>query len=230
MTEPTVPPVPTEQELEQLERTHVQNVYEAIAPHFSATRYKAWPVVEEFLHAQPRGSFGVDVGCGNGKYLCVNGGVATLGVEMSAGLAAIAQSKAQSKADVVVGDNLALPLRAAAFDFALSIAVVHHFASFDRRVRAVAEVARVLRRGGALLVFVWAQEQEDASKRRFEAQDVFVPWNLDKKAGNENIVYQRYYHVFVKGELDKVVEAAGGLEITKSGYDRDNWYVIARKL
>jgi hypothetical protein len=31
-----------------------------------------WPVVDEFLRSLPAGSVGLDVGCGNGKYLAVN--------------------------------------------------------------------------------------------------------------------------------------------------------------
>jgi ubiquinone/menaquinone biosynthesis C-methylase UbiE len=57
-----VPPVSLEQE-------YVNNVYDAIAPHFSSTRYKAWPAVDTFLQSQPSYSFGADVGCGNGKYI-----------------------------------------------------------------------------------------------------------------------------------------------------------------
>lgn len=51
------------------EDEHVQKVYEAIAGHFSATRYKRWPVVDDFIEALPKGSIGCDFGCGNGKNL-----------------------------------------------------------------------------------------------------------------------------------------------------------------
>ena len=54
------------------EAEHVHTVYEQIAPHFSSTRYKPWPIVEQFLLQLPDGSVGLDVGCGNGKYLPVN--------------------------------------------------------------------------------------------------------------------------------------------------------------
>ncbi len=33
----------------EFEKQHVHKVYEEIAQHFSSTRYKAWPVVEEFI-------------------------------------------------------------------------------------------------------------------------------------------------------------------------------------
>lgn len=71
-------------------------------------------------------------------------------------------------------DNLALPFRDESFDAVLSIAVVHHFATTDRRVQALRELARVLRIGGKLIISVWAMEQRH---RKFESQDVLVPWH-----------------------------------------------------
>ncbi|TKA66105.1 tRNA (carboxymethyluridine(34)-5-O)-methyltransferase [Friedmanniomyces simplex] len=54
------------------EEEHVHGVYEQIASHFSSTRYKPWPIIERFLRELPDGAIGLDVGCGNGKYLAVN--------------------------------------------------------------------------------------------------------------------------------------------------------------
>lgn len=56
-------------------------------------------------------------------------------------------------------DNLSLPFRDESFDAVLSVAVVHHFATTDRRVAALRELARVLRIGGKLIITVWAMEQ-----------------------------------------------------------------------
>lgn len=60
---------------------------------------------------------------------------------------------------VLVSDNLSLPFRDESFDAVLSIAVVHHFATTERRVGALRELARVLRIGGRLVISVWAMEQ-----------------------------------------------------------------------
>jgi tRNA (uracil-5-)-methyltransferase TRM9 len=57
---------------EEIENEHVHKVYDQIADHFSSTRYKPWPVVEEYLKNQEKNSFGADIGCGNGKYIKVN--------------------------------------------------------------------------------------------------------------------------------------------------------------
>ncbi|KAK3493105.1 S-adenosyl-L-methionine-dependent methyltransferase [Neurospora crassa] len=85
--------VDPEAEAEAYERANVHNVYEAIAPHFSATRYKPWPAVAQFLHAQQPGYVGLDVGCGNGKYLGVNKNVFMVGSDRSANLVAHANER-----------------------------------------------------------------------------------------------------------------------------------------
>lgn len=77
---------------EKYEREHVHGVYEAIAPHFSSTRYKPWPAVAQFLNAQRPGAVGLDVGCGNGKYLGVNRSVYMVGSDRSSNLVSLARS------------------------------------------------------------------------------------------------------------------------------------------
>lgn len=71
-------------------------------------------------------------------------------------------------------DNLALPFRDDSLDAVISIAVVHHFATTERRICALQELARVLKIGGRLIISVWAMEQ---THRKFESQDVLVPWH-----------------------------------------------------
>ncbi|KAK1774333.1 S-adenosyl-L-methionine-dependent methyltransferase [Copromyces sp. CBS 386.78] len=89
----TAAAVDPEAEAEAYERANVHNVYEAIAPHFSATRYKPWPAVAQFLHAQQPGYVGLDVGCGNGKYLGVNKNTFMVGSDRSANLVSHANER-----------------------------------------------------------------------------------------------------------------------------------------
>ncbi|XP_061396542.1 hormone receptor 4-like, partial [Musca vetustissima] len=84
---------------------------------------------------------------------------------------------------VALCDNLELPFRDESFDAVLSIAVVHHFATTERRVNALRELARILRIGGRVVITVWALEQRH---RRFESQDVLIPWQPPK---NRNFNY-----------------------------------------
>ena len=46
------------------------------------------------------------------------------------------------------------------FDAVISIGVVHHFCSQDRRVAAIQELVRIMRPGGKLMLYVWAYEQK----------------------------------------------------------------------
>ncbi|KAF9093090.1 tRNA methyltransferase, has a role in tRNA modification [Mortierella sp. AD031] len=163
---------------EEKEQQYVHSVYQAIAPHFSATRYKPWPVVEEFLKTMPAGYVGADVGCGNGKYIGVNDKLFMVGSDRSSNLISICGERGH---EAMVCDGLALPYRPQFFDFAISIAVIHHFISPERRVAAIEEILRIVRIGGRVLIFVWALEQ--TGKRDFdkETQDVFVPWALATK-------------------------------------------------
>ena len=55
-----------------MEKQHVDEVYEKIAPHFSNMRNKPWPMIVEFFNSLPDGILVADVGLGNGKYLGMN--------------------------------------------------------------------------------------------------------------------------------------------------------------
>ncbi|XP_006134278.2 putative tRNA methyltransferase 9B isoform X1 [Pelodiscus sinensis] len=160
-----------EKEASQLEKDHVHSVYEKIAPHFHDARYKAWPKVQQFLSDQEPGSLIADIGCGNGKYLHINSQTYKLGCDYCFPLVESARNVGH---EVMVCHSLYLPYRNECFDTVLSIAVIHHFSTKERRVRAIKEMARILRVRGQIMIYVWAMEQK---RRKFEKQDVFVPWN-----------------------------------------------------
>ncbi|KAM9565435.1 LOW QUALITY PROTEIN: putative tRNA methyltransferase 9B, partial [Guaruba guarouba] len=52
--------------------------------------------------------------------------------------------------------------------------VIHHFSTKEKHMQAIEEMAHILRVGSQIMMHVWATEQK---WRRFEKQDVFVPWN-----------------------------------------------------
>lgn len=211
----------------------------------------------------------------------------------------------------VVADNLSLPHPSASFDFAISIAVIHHLSTPLRRIEAVRAILELLKpasggnrqesrsveteTGGRALIYVWALEQKDSRRGWDEGheQDVIVPWvmkgnnkanyrnrqkNKDqylrhdddslanisrlhvlKKASSkaysdsrhsvkerqdtsppalkkdrqkaasdsqESKIFQRYYHLYRKGELEHDITEAGGI-VLDSGYEKDNWWAIA---
>ncbi|TVY51978.1 tRNA (carboxymethyluridine(34)-5-O)-methyltransferase [Lachnellula cervina] len=224
---------PGTQPAESYEEQHVHEVYEQIASHFSSTRYKPWPIVSSFLSSLPPGSIGLDVGCGNGKYLSVNRDIFIVGSDRSCNLVKIAH---QNHAAAVVADSLALPHQNGRFDFVISIAVVHHLSTRERRREAVRALLGCLGEGGRALVYVWALEQKGSRRGWDEGgeQDVMVPWVMKSskrdvgEAGETEKTFQRFYHLYRKGELEEDVVDVGG-EVVESGYEKDNWWAICRR-
>jgi len=110
-------------------------------------------------------------------------------IERSTNLAKIA-TQHQPHASVVA-DNLSLPHPLKSFDFAISIAVIHHLSTPARRIEAVKAVLDLLRPqvagqsriGGKALIYVWALEQKDSRRGWDEGheQDVMVPWVMKGK-------------------------------------------------
>ena len=139
-------------------------------------RPQPWPVVERFLLELPKGSFGTDVGCGNGKYFQVNPHIFTIGNDHSASLLSLAL-QTYPRSDFFQADHLYLPFPSNSLvpkisgtflhkfligfqDFSMSIAVLHHLATPERRLAAVKELLRITKPNGKILIFVWAFEQK----------------------------------------------------------------------
>ncbi|CAE7190618.1 unnamed protein product [Rhizoctonia solani] len=289
----TLAPTATDDGAQTHEDQYVHAVYDQIAPHFSQTRYKPWPVITKFLESVPTGAIGLDAGTGNGKYLPLSEGrYLTIGVDRSIGLLKFAQYAGESAVprDVILGDVRDLIWRNGIFDFAISIATIHHLATPERRIDAIASILNSLIPGGKALIYVWAVEQDELSKRvvpemgegsasSTKAQDVLVPWvkqqeqkakpktktrrgrkaddDQDESHSNscppqpsaehtDSSVFQRYYHLFVSGELSELAMAAAaklqltvgpapvdacvggfqhGVYISPEGWERSNLYV-----
>ena len=240
----------------EVEREHVQKVYDIVAQQWHGTRYRAWTGVEAFVRKQPPGLLAADVGCGNGKNIpeIVKGGGFALGSDFSRGLIEICRD---SGYEVMVADAVILPYRSDVFDYALNIAVLHHISSPERRVELVKETMRIVKVGGVALFYAWALEQEQGgvSGHQFEGQDVLVPFhNKIKVKGvapedererqsrvsgapthgeadreKRSVVYQRYCHVYTEGELPKLFENLPWCEVTAAYYDHGNWCVEVLK-
>ncbi|KAI5289725.1 tRNA methyltransferase, has a role in tRNA modification [Ascosphaera aggregata] len=217
---------------ETYEETHVHQVYQQIADHFSQTRYKPWPIVERFLQSQTPGSIGLDIGCGNGKYLPVNRDVFMVASDRSPNL--IKTARQHHPHSAIIADTLSLPHPLHSFDFAISIAVIHHLSTPARRVAAISSILSILRDDGKALIYVWALEQKN-SRRGWDTgmdQDQMVPWVKKEKQADGTMqekVYERYYHLYREGELQSDTIEAGG-RVVESGYEKDNWWAIVERV
>jgi SAM-dependent methyltransferase len=202
--------------------TDIQSTYNSIAKEFSDSRYRVWKTVGEFLDEIQLNTVNADIGCGNGKNMKYRSDIQFIGMDLCENFVDICK---QSKLNVTHGNILSIPFESDYFDNVISIAVIHHLKTKDERMKAISELIRITKPGGRILIYVWAFEQDETSKRRFETQDVLVPFRLK----NSDKSFDRFYHVYVYGELEKEIQNKN-VYIEKVGYELSNHFIIIKKL
>ena len=158
------------------EDQYVNSIYTKIANHFNHTRYHTWPRIKEFVLSLDINSLVLDVGCGNGRNLNINKKITILGCDKNYEFCNISNKKNNY---IVQADNLNLPYKDNMFDAIMSIAVIHHFSTHSRRIKAINELLRITRIGGLILISVWAY---DCQNPKFNEKDKLIRWTLQKKA------------------------------------------------
>ncbi len=209
------------------ENENVHYIYDKIAKHFDTTRVIIWPKVQEFINSFKTNSIILDVGCGNGKNMGHREDCKYIGVDICENL--LKQAKTQDNCEYILSNCLNIPLLDNSIDYIMSIAVIHHLSTTDRRLGSLIEIYRVLKIGGRALIYAWAKEQPKFKNET--KQDVFVKWNLQKKYNdlNQDQTFYRYYHLFKKNELELLIDKIDGVKIIESGSQSNNWYCIIEK-
>ncbi|MDI9643925.1 MAG: class I SAM-dependent methyltransferase [Candidatus Verstraetearchaeota archaeon] len=210
-------------------------VYDRIAEEFGKVRRKPWPSIREL---RGRKGLALDLGCGSGRNaaaLSAFGYSHVVAADLSIGMLKSLRRRGLKEVSLVRCDLLRLPLVDCSFDAVAFVAVIHHISGKVNRFRAMAEVFRVTKPGGRMLVTAWSLLQTRFLKkggsiisrliRGGELGDLVVPWG--SKGG-------RFYHLFTKRALEEVVRRAG-FRIIKSYGERirsrlpENWVVVAEK-
>lgn len=207
-------------------RGDIARTYDAIADSFDKKREAPWPEVIAFVRPLPPSSLVLDLACGNGRHTHVvcNEGHRAIGLDASPRLLAIAERR-EPRASYVLGDLCNLLLRDMSVSAVIATASIHHLPSEHERLKAVREIARVLRPGGHALLSVWALEQPEFEKSLKEGEaerDVWVPW----RGADREVL--RFYHLFRDGELRDLV-LNSGLHVKRYFRSGDNYFVVAER-
>ena len=192
------------------EETYVKDTYNKIAKHFSGTRYKAWSPIIEFLDELKRG-FICEVGCGNGKNFC-NPKHFYVGCDLSQELI----KEVPENNERLVCSGIKLPYRENVFDATMSIAVIHHLNTFERRKLFLQQLIKITKKGGSILYSGWVYDKKDKKRNEIEK---LVKWN-DRTSGK---VYYRYYHFFTLAEWIKLARTSN-IRIKKIWYIKQNYF------
>jgi ubiquinone/menaquinone biosynthesis C-methylase UbiE len=140
----------------------------------------------------------VDVGCGTGNllpFLAASGARVEgyTGVDLSPGMLRVALDKARDadvRARFVAADAETLPLRDASFDTAVSASALHYWDDPDA---GLAQIRRVLRPGGRLLLVDWLRD----------------PLPMRLLNAWMRITRVRYRRMYSRAELGDALAAAG---------------------
>ena len=195
-----------------LEQEHVLQVYSQTHKRFSTSRYRAWPSVERFIRSFESPVKILEVGSGNGKNIAVRPDE-MCGCDICPELV---QECVDNGYDVVLADACCLPYEDNHFDAVISVAVLHHLSTVERREQAIREMIRVCKPGGKLLIEVWALEGND---RAVDGADTMVPW----KGDCPELGLTRYYHFFEENEILELVSKFCTVEEIK--FEKFNWLI-----
>lgn len=142
-------------------------------------------IMQPFDPEEFAGSRVLDAGCGNGRFTracAAFGPRAVIGVDRSRSVAAARTNTADlSSAVILQGDILSLPFPPASFDHVFCIGVLHHLP--DPREGFLA-LARLLKPGAKISIWVYAQEGNELIIRFFEPvrkrMSSKLPWGATK--------------------------------------------------
>ncbi|KAI5180146.1 hypothetical protein NEOKW01_0475 [Nematocida sp. AWRm80] len=222
----------------EFENKHVHAFYSESAREFSGTRFATWPKVAKFYEKYVKETdLILDAGSGNGRNTKYP--ERTVSIDYSLELLQIGQDiqNGLGYARCDLADTL--PFKYNTFDIVISIAVIHHLHTKERRIKAVQEMTSLLKPGGYLMLYVWSESPESKSTKfiglssvnNHEIQkefpnptsnDVFVGWK------SQNTL-NRYYHLFKQGELEDLITDLP-LTVLDSQKDHGNYFIICQKL
>ena len=146
----------------------------------------------------------LNLGCGHGAdFLPFKESFELHGVDFSAEMLKMAEKYAAKngfRAKLFQADMRQLSFERAFFEWAITVASLHHLPGHAEQLKALAELKRVLKPGGEAFITVWNRAQP-----RFwgKPKELLVPWK------SQDGVVERYYYLFTYGEIEKLVRRAG---------------------
>jgi tRNA (uracil-5-)-methyltransferase TRM9 len=216
-----------QKQFEKFEEQFVSNVYNEIAVHFDETRVGPWDTTETFIKQTGELETIYEAGCGNGKNMLLKK-LLMKGSDTCEKFVEICKMK---NLNVELGDVCDIKEEDESYSHAICIAVIHHLSSEERRLKALNELCRIVKKGGRILISVWGfeanvQTRSLKSKLLYDnlSHDQIVTWK--RKDGEK---FNRYYHFFTREEIVSLCEKTG-MKILTVIDEAKNWKVILEKI
>lgn len=241
--------------------------YDFFAEDYHNKRRYHWRDLEVFLRELDEKEsqfcgYNLDLGCANGRNfnLFLKADNRLVGIDNSQELLKLTRERLKEQnlsptvnsksVNLILSDLEALPIRGNVIANIFSIATIHHIKENIQRKNVMAQIYRIMRNNGFLVLTVWRRYQKkyrnyfiyDKIKRHFlpnykktqensglrEYGDKYIPWTLS----NRNFTYNRYYHFFSNKEIKKLLKNYEIKAMLKKGgpYKKDNFFILAQKI
>ena len=227
--------------------------YKIIAKRYSQLKKNPW---KDFLSYYtylnekfnlPKSGTLVDVGSGNGRNLLVfkEQSWHFIASDFSFELLKVLVPIEKGKISLINNDMRNIPLRENIADFVLCIASIHHLYNEDDVIRTLNNITDITKKEGYAIISCWRRWKRGSKirmifdlllypiKKAFNGNwrygDIFLPWFDDQR----QVIAKRYYHLFTKKELLRVVKKSKlkVCNITCLGGKgkKDNYFLLLKK-
>ena len=213
------------------EKPNQETIWNKIAKPWKTYVVKKIPIVEEFL--ENKSGIVIDLGCGTGRNMIPNPNINYYGVDFSE--EQLKQAKKYIKNNNINAklfksklNKLPEEFKNKMFNYGLFMASLHCIETKEERLSALKELHKILKPNSETLISVWNSED-----KRFDSVnnsgDIYMSWR------ENNIPYMRYYYLYKKEEITKLLNFAGFeiLEIyeprEKDRFSRKNWIFRVKK-
>lgn len=195
----------------EFEKRYVHDVYVTIADHCLKRKPKPLDFVVKFSKYVTEDSVILDIGCGNCRNQSVFKNSLIIGCDVVRKFVEECY-KPEELRFCLLADYLYLYLKPETFDVCLFIGVLHHISTEKRRFRILEKLKESLTKDGIAII---------ASAGHAEGKKNVVM--------GDNIEYHRYFHYFVKGELENMCIKTGFIILEHEVYSEGMWHLIVKK-
>ena len=107
-----------------------------------------------------------------------------------------------------------------------------HLVDEKSRIQALRQLCRVTKPLGKILIQVWSTDYINKNickvnkyTKLNDKEDYLIKWTLP----NTNTYYERFYHLFTKSEIIKLITNYTRFNIIKITLEYHNWIIICQK-
>ena len=227
--------------------------YKKISPRYEKLKRRPWKDFQHYFKTvlfhlpSLQNSIIIDIGSGNGRNLLLfeEMNAQLISLDFSFELLKHSVISSNDKLHRINNDMRYLCLKEKTIDFALCIASIHHLRTTTDVISTLKLIYKILNEGGFVILSCWRRWKPSSIKRMIKDILLYIPKKIKKRTWrhgdiylpwfdeNKNIIAQRYYHLFTKAELKKIIRKTNfsviDFSILGGKSNRDNFFLLLRK-